>query len=237
MVYLFLFLILAIIILGPMDYAGHYLVRPMLFDDELKFLGVFLCFFLAALHILVIKFSLIDPIKENINLKKKEEEYQKRMELYQKVKISQLDYLQPKAFEEWTGKLFKKLGYNVQILKRNQHFGIDIILKNSNKIIGVQAVRNNNTVGIQPVKDAIQGINYHKCDQAWVITNAKYYSKNAISYANQNNVLLIACDNIVSLLEKLDMDTNFKSLNPQNNTLVPQKYITAKMPFIKKINE
>lgn len=70
-----------------------------------------------------------------------------------------------------------------------------------------------------------------------MITNAKYYSKNAISYAKQNNVLLIACDNIVSLLEKLDMDTNFKSLYPQNNTLVPQKYITAKMPFIKKINE
>ena len=166
-----------------------------------------------------------------------EEEYRRKNELYNKLKISQLDYLQPKAFEEWTGELFKKLGYNVQILKRNQHFGIDIILKSPDKIIGVQAVRNNNTVGIQPVRDAIQGINYHKCDQAWVITNAKYYSKNAISFANQNNVLLIACDNIVSLLEKLDMDTNFKSLNQQNNTLVPQKYITAKMPFIKKINE
>lgn len=172
--------------------------------------------------------------KKHIRL---EEEYRRKNELYNKLKISQLDYLQPKAFEEWTGELFKKLGYNVQILKRNQHFGIDIILKSPDKIIGVQAVRNNNTVGIQPVRDAIQGINYHKCDQAWVITNAKYYSKNAISFANQNNVLLIACDNIVSLLEKLDMDTNFKSLNPQNNTLVPQKYITAKMPFIKKINE
>ena len=172
--------------------------------------------------------------KKHIRL---EEEYRRKNELYNKLKISQLDYLQPKAFEEWTGELFKKLGYNVQILKRNQHFGIDIILKSPDKIIGVQAVRNNNTVGIQPVRDAIQGINYHKCDQAWVITNAKYYSKNAISFANQNNVLLIACDNIVSLLEKLYMDTNFKSLNPQNNTLVPQKYITAKMPFIKKINE
>ena len=87
------------------------------------------------------------------------------------------------------------------------------------------------------MRDAIKGVNYHKCDQAWVITNAKYYSKNAISFANQNNVMLIACNDIVSLLEKLDMDTNFKSLNPQNNTLVPQKYITAKTPFIKKIGE
>lgn len=100
------------------------------------------------------------------------------------------------TFEDCCIEHFRQLGYKAEPTATSGDYGADIILKKMGRKTVVQCKRYKGNVGVQAIQEAIGAKGYYKADKAMVITNS-YYTPNAITLANANDVELWDRDDLV----------------------------------------
>lgn len=93
-------------------------------------------------------------------------------------------------FEDYLADIFKSKNYSVQITKRSQDQGADIILEKLGKRIVIQAKKYSNKVGNKAVQEIVSAMKYYKADLGSVITN-NLFTKQAKSLALANEIILV----------------------------------------------
>ena len=107
------------------------------------------------------------------------------------IKIMDIDIMSGIDFEEFLGKLFRRMGYESVVTPASGDYGIDLLVKKDNQTVAVQAKRysESNVVGIKAVQEALGGKSYYKADKAMVITTSSF-TKNAQNLAKENGIIL-----------------------------------------------
>ncbi len=114
--------------------------------------------------------------------------------------ISFLCSISPREFEEWTGDLYRALGYDVEITPYSNDGGIDVWCRKDDSIIAIQCKRYN---GIVDDSYLIKFINDLK-DQAYskaVFLTTGYFSITAHKYAKIHSIELYDRTNLSSLIK------------------------------------
>ena len=90
--------------------------------------------------------------------------------------LREIDAMTGHEFERYLVRLFKHLGFEAHHVGGNgSDFGADLIIEKDDIRIAVQAKNYlHGHVGNDAVQQAIAGATYYDCDQAMVVTNAKY---------------------------------------------------------------
>ena len=105
-------------------------------------------------------------------------------------KISDLDVMGGIEFENFLLHLFEKMGYQCEITKGSGDQGADLLIKRMGKKTVVQAKRYNGKVSNSAIQESTAAVKYYNADNAMVVTT-NYFTKDAASLADSNNVKLI----------------------------------------------
>lgn len=103
-------------------------------------------------------------------------------------------------FEDYVGRLFKKLGYNVEQTKLSGDQGADLIIEKDGIKTVIQTKLYSQPVGNKAVQEVVGAIAYYEADAGAVVTNSTFTSS-AIELANKNNVELIDKDVLASFID------------------------------------
>ncbi|MEQ2529184.1 restriction endonuclease [Bacillaceae bacterium CLA-AA-H227] len=128
-------------------------------------------------------------------------DYQKSKKLLQSG-IGDIDTMDGFQFEHYLVELFKKYNYKAIRTPDSGDYGADLILKKDTQKIVVQAKRYSKNVGIKAVQEVLGAKSFYKADEAWVVANNNY-TKAAKKLADESSVRLIARDELISLLLRL----------------------------------
>jgi hypothetical protein len=107
-------------------------------------------------------------------------------------------------FELYVSQVFYDNGHHTQMTKSTGDFGVDLIL---NGYIAVQVKCYSSPVGAKAVQEAHTGMAYHKCTEAWVVTNNRF-TPAAKKLAEVNRVRLIEGDELKHLADNPDSSTD-----------------------------
>ena len=106
------------------------------------------------------------------------------------MRLSQLQQMDPIAFERFVGQHFTKMGYKVENTRASGDEGIDLILRRGRRMAVVQCKRYGGTVG-QPVVRDLYGVMVHTgADEAYLVTTGTV-SRAAVDWANGKPIHLI----------------------------------------------
>lgn len=100
------------------------------------------------------------------------------------------DDLTGHQFEMFCEDKLKKEGWEVSRTKGSGDQGVDLIIKNTNRMVAVQCKKSKTAISNKAVQEVVAGMKYYGADQGLVITNSKY-TKSAILLADANNIKLI----------------------------------------------
>lgn len=115
---------------------------------------------------------------------------------YLHMKISRIDRLSGKAFEQYLAAQFRHQGYKVAETEASHDYGADLLLKKRREKIVVQAKRYDKNVGLAAVQEAAGAVAYYKADKAMVVTNSRF-TRSARKLARQNDVDLWGREEII----------------------------------------
>jgi restriction system protein len=116
---------------------------------------------------------------------------------------ARVDQMDGVSFERYVGTLLKTQGYRgIQYTKTSGDFGVDIIIKKKGVRTAVQVKRSKAPISGSAVQQAVAGMNYYKCTQSMVVTNASFTS-GAKTLAASNKCVLIDGIRLGSWAEKL----------------------------------
>lgn len=104
--------------------------------------------------------------------------------------VEHLDGLSGIEFEVYLGGIFKKQGFKVEFTPTVADYGADLLISRGDRRIAVQAKRYAGTVGISAVQEAISGMAYYGCTEAWVVTTGTF-TPNAVGLAAKSSVKLV----------------------------------------------
>lgn len=94
------------------------------------------------------------------------------------------------AYEKYVAMWLKKKGYrNVQVTKKSNDYGVDIIAYKNNVKYAVQCKYYGNPVGVAAIQEVVAGKAFYNCQEAIVVTNSKF-TDNAVNLAQKNGVKL-----------------------------------------------
>ena len=85
--------------------------------------------------------------------------------------INEVDMMTGTQFEHFLASLFRRLGYDAQVIGGVGDFGADLILTRNGVRVAVQAKCWNKTVGPGAVQEVNGARSYHHCQGALVVTN------------------------------------------------------------------
>jgi Restriction endonuclease len=102
-------------------------------------------------------------------------------------------------FEEFLARIFRSLGYQVQLTKTTGDQGVDLIVTRNGRRIAVQAKGYDGSVGNDSVQQAHTGMAYYGCDGCAVITNSRF-TRAAEDLAGRVHCTLIDGDRIAALI-------------------------------------
>jgi restriction system protein len=106
------------------------------------------------------------------------------------MRLSQLQQMDPIAFERFVGQHFTKMGYKVENTRASGDEGIDLILRRGRRMAVVQCKRYGGTVG-QPVVRDLYGVMVHTgADEAYLVTTGTV-SRAAVDWANGKPIHLV----------------------------------------------
>lgn len=112
-----------------------------------------------------------------------------------------MDKMSGIQFEEALAAHFKNQGYKVSLTPASNDYGADLILKSPRgEKICVQAKRYSGKVGNKAIQEIIGALGYYQADRGMVVTNS-YYTNNAVTLANANNVELWDRNTLISHFE------------------------------------
>ncbi|MCX7548347.1 restriction endonuclease [Xanthomarina sp. F1114] len=119
-----------------------------------------------------------------------------KQEYFKAISVSEIDEMDGILFEYYVQKLLINEGYEAEVTKASNDFGVDIIATFENDKIAIQVKRQQSNVSRRAVSDAVAGMNYYDCNKSMVITNS-YYSKAAYELASVNYCELVDRDELV----------------------------------------
>lgn len=103
--------------------------------------------------------------------------------------IDDIDLMDGTEFENLIAKLFKKMGYEVEVTKTSGDQGIDVLASKNGFKYGIQAKCYSSQVGNSAIQEAVAGKAFYSLNKVIVVTN-NYFTKSAIKLAEANNVIL-----------------------------------------------
>ncbi|SHK91946.1 restriction endonuclease [Desulforamulus aeronauticus] len=104
-------------------------------------------------------------------------------------KLREVDQLKGDKFEIFLKRMFKDLGYYVEMTARVGDYGADLILLKDGYKISVQAKRYSKNVGLRAVQEVYASLERYVCDKGIVVTNS-YFTQSAKNLANDTKVEL-----------------------------------------------
>ncbi|HEY65507.1 MAG TPA: restriction endonuclease [Caldilineae bacterium] len=110
----------------------------------------------------------------------------------------QLLQLTPSEFEEWTGELFRRHGYQVTNTPDIADHGIDLIVRKDGEYGIVQCKRYRGTVGEPVVRDLFGVLIHERADRGYLVTTANI-SRQARLWARGKPIELIDGERLVQL--------------------------------------
>ena len=153
---------------------------------------------------------IIDDECEKIQASKDRERFLKGdFSIEEKIKRQELEYATIKDgynFEKYVAKLYRKLGYRVEVTKKSGDQGADVIAYKDNLKYVIQAKFYNNPVGNKAVQEVVGAIGMYNADKGIVVTNSTF-TKSAIELAKANNIELID-SNKIEILKKTILESS-----------------------------
>ncbi|MDD2646485.1 MAG: restriction endonuclease [Patescibacteria group bacterium] len=123
--------------------------------------------------------------------------------------INSFTKLSSSDFERLLDRLYRVMGYSVQLNGRTGDQGGDLIATKGQERILIQAkCYINSTVGNSAVQQVVAARNHYDCNRAAVVTSG-YFTKEAVELAKTNNVELIPRE----ILQKMLLDYLHESWN------------------------
>ena len=114
--------------------------------------------------------------------------------------ISHLLSLSPRDFEEWTGDLFRALGYETQVTPYQGDGGLDIVCTKDSVTIGVQCKRYNGIVFDSLIYAFHKALDKHGIKVGYFITTG-FFSVTAINMASKYGIKLYDRTNLADLIK------------------------------------
>jgi restriction endonuclease Mrr len=102
-------------------------------------------------------------------------------------------------FEHFLARVFRSLGFHVQLTKTTGDQGADLIASKGTLRIAIQSKSYTNSVGNDAVQQAFAGMAFYRCNQCAVITNSRFTSS-AEALAKRVGCRLIAGTDIPALI-------------------------------------
>jgi restriction system protein len=115
--------------------------------------------------------------------------------------LSKIDNMDGHEFEHFVSDVLKTLGYKAYVTKASGDYGADVIAEKNGKKIAIQTKRYSKNVPYRAVQEAFSGMKKYKCDEAWVITSANDFTRQAKLGANDFKVKLLTKGDFALLLE------------------------------------
>lgn len=113
-----------------------------------------------------------------------------------------IDAMNGREFELFTGKLFRELGYsNVVVTQSSCDFGVDVIAEKDDVKFAIQCKRYCAPVGISAVQEVIASKSLHDCHVACVLTN-NTFTPAAEELARKNLVILWNGEKLKKFIER-----------------------------------
>lgn len=121
-----------------------------------------------------------------------------------KTGIFELDTLSGREFEIWLAGFFKRMGFNVKLLKGYKDSGADLILidKHGQKWVVQAKKRAGSNVGVSAIGEVLRGQKCYECDVALVVTNSDF-TKQAWEEAKACDVVLWNQQKLISIAENI----------------------------------
>jgi len=129
--------------------------------------------------------------------------------------IYDVDLMSGFDFEDFLGKMFSILGYNVIPTKKTGDQGADLFVQKFDKKIVIQAKNYFGTVGNAAVQQVLAAKNFYDCDEGMVITNS-YFTPSAKELAKSTNIKLVDRDQLKLYLEDYNRMIIESSLTESN---------------------
>ncbi len=109
------------------------------------------------------------------------------------IQLADIDQMPGIQFEHYVARLYQHRGYNTQVTKGSNDFGVDIIASKWGERLAVQVKRHSKRVSRRAVSDSVAGLKHYGCNGAVVVTN-NYFGRGAIALARSNSCQLVDRD-------------------------------------------
>lgn len=104
--------------------------------------------------------------------------------------MDEIDKMNGHDFEEFCARLLRQNGIRIiELTKKSGDFGADIIIMFRGELCAVQCKRQEANVGVKAVQEAKTAESHYGAQKSVVLTNS-YFTKQAVSLADENNVIL-----------------------------------------------
>jgi len=112
--------------------------------------------------------------------------------------VSKVGSMTDVTFKEFTGSLFRDMGYTVEITPGTSDNGIDLLLRKNNQLIGVQCKRWNTPVSEPIIRDFYSALISSGAKSGYVVTTSTFTS-HAYSFAEGKPIQLVDLDALLDL--------------------------------------
>jgi restriction system protein len=114
-------------------------------------------------------------------------------------KIFKFNKLTGTEFENLLARLYRKMGYQVELIGKVGDQGGDLRITRDGEIILVQAKKYSGSVGNKAVQEAVAARSYYGCHRAAVVTTG-VFTKEAVELAKSNDIELIDGEQLKKIL-------------------------------------
>jgi HJR/Mrr/RecB family endonuclease len=119
--------------------------------------------------------------------------------------LSELDAMTGGEFEDYVAERVRAAGWETSAIFRRGDFGADFTAERDDVRVAIQAKRRGRNVGNRAVQEAAAGADFHACDAALVVTQARF-TEAARKQANAARIptALVDRDGLADLRRTLD---------------------------------
>ncbi len=115
--------------------------------------------------------------------------------------IETIDKMEGLEFETFVGKLFRAMGYQVEVTKSSGDQGVDVIATKGDEKLGIQAKRYSKSVDNTAVQEVVAGKSMYNLTKMMVLTN-NTFTASAKELAKVNDVILWDRDILLKKVEE-----------------------------------
>ena len=148
----------------------------------------------------------IDRLKIDLEMVKNEKEldlFENRLldESDLSITISEVDLFDGYEFEAFLGKLYLKMGYEIEPTRLSGDQGADLVVVKFGEKTVIQAKCYSGKVGNKAVQEILASMSLYQAQKGSIVTN-NYYTRAAFELADANDIELIDRDGLEKLIRK-----------------------------------